>query len=79
MRAALEALPPSVLRVKGFCQLGAEGVWHLLQYAAERWAFTKLAAPAEAGFVIIGTPDMPDAAAMGARFTAAVLARESAR
>ena len=70
LRAALETLPRSVLRVKGFCQLG--GDWHLLQYAAERWAFTRLDAPAEPGLVFIGTPDLPDAATLLAPFDAAL-------
>jgi G3E family GTPase len=68
LRAALSALPRAVLRLKGFCQLAPEGDWHLLQYAAERWAFTRLPAPATAGFAVIGTPDMPDAAGIAALF-----------
>lgn len=70
LRAALEALPRSVLRVKGFCQLGPD--WYLLQYAAERWAFTRREAPAEPGLVFIGTPDLPDAAGLLAPFEAAL-------
>jgi G3E family GTPase len=73
LRAVLEGLPRSVLRVKGFCRLGEEGAPHLLQYAAERWAFTPGMA-GEEGFVIIGTPEMPAAADLAARFTATELA-----
>ena len=79
LRAALEGLPRSVLRMKGFCQLGPEGAWHLLQYAAERWAFTPIAGPADAGFVVIGTPEMPEAATVTALLDATVLAAEPAR
>lgn len=79
LRAALEGLPRSVLRLKGFCQLGPEGAWHLLQYAAERWAFTRLEGPAAAGFVLIGTPAMPDAAALAARFAGCALTAEELR
>lgn len=56
--AALDALPDSVLRAKGFCRL--DGVWHLVQRAGRRvtvepWPHH---APAE-GIVLIGTPEMP--------------------
>lgn len=68
LRAALEALPKSVLRLKGFCQIGPEGAWYLLQYAAERWAFTRVEGEQAAGFVLIGTPEMPDAAGVAALF-----------
>jgi len=71
LRAALEALPRSVLRLKGFCRLAPDGASHLLQYAAERWAFTPL--QGDPGFVVIGTPEMPDDAAIAALFGAAVV------
>ena len=71
LRAVLEQLPRAVLRVKGFCRLGPEGAPHLLQYAAERWAFTPAPAAAE-GFVIIGTPAM-DAADIVARLAGCAL------
>ena len=72
LRAALEALPRPVLRIKGFLQLAPDGDWYLLQYAAERWAFTKRAAPETPFLVFIGTPDLPDAATLLAPFAAAV-------
>ena len=72
LRVVLENLPRSVMRVKGFCELGADRAPTLLQYAAERWAFTAHAAAAEQGFVIIGTPEMPTAAALAAMFAAAL-------
>jgi G3E family GTPase len=72
LRAVLEGLPRSVLRVKGFCRLGPEAAPHLLQYAAERWAFTPGAA-GEEGFVLIGTAGMPAEADLAARFAAAEL------
>ncbi len=76
LRAALEGLPKSVLRLKGFCQIGSEGEWYLLQYAAERWAFTRVDGPQAAGFVLIGTPGMPDTAPL---FAATQLAAEAPR
>jgi G3E family GTPase len=66
LRAVLETLPRAVLRLKGFCRLAPDGASHLLQYAAERWAFTPM--PGEPGFVLIGTPEMPDDAAVAALF-----------
>ena len=59
LRAVLEGLPRSVLRVKGFCRLAPEGASCLLQYAAERWAFTPMEGPP--GLVLIGTEGMPAA------------------
>ncbi len=64
LRTALEGLPGTVLRVKGFFRLGREETPSLLQYAAERWAITEVNAAGEPGFVIIGTADMPDPAAL---------------
>lgn len=60
LRWVLGCLPPSVLRLKGVCLLGDERV--LLQYAAERWAFTPAPDGLAAGLVAIGTPEMPDLA-----------------
>lgn len=70
LRAVLGDLPRSVLRVKGFCRLGLAP--HLLQYAAERWAFTAADAGAAEGLVAIGTPEM-DQAELAERFTGALL------
>jgi G3E family GTPase len=65
LRAALDALPDSVLRVKGFCRLGPEATLHLVQRAGRR---TTLEPWPEASaqeamehetLVLIGTPDMP--------------------
>ncbi len=78
LRQVLEGLPRSVLRVKGFCRLGPEGALHLLQYAAERWAFTAMVgvgagAPGslEPGLVAIGTPEMPERAVLEGLFAGA--------
>lgn len=71
LRAVLADLPRAVLRLKGFCRLGA--VPHLLQYAAERWAFTPAAADAAEGLVLIGTPDMPPPGELAARLQATAL------
>ncbi len=72
LRALLQALPPSVLRVKGFCSLGPEAAPQLLQFAGGRWAFTP-AAPSSLGLVVIGTSAMPDD--LDARFRAALQAQ----
>ena len=58
MRWVLGMLPASVLRVKGVCLLGQDRM--LLQYAAERWAFTPAPDGLANGLVAIGTPEMPD-------------------
>ncbi len=58
LRWVLGTLPASVLRVKGVCRLGNDLM--LLQYAAERWAFTPAPDGLACGLVAIGTPEMPD-------------------
>ncbi len=71
LRALLGSLPASVLRIKGFCGLDDdEGDW-LLQYAAERWAFTRAEDAPERALVVIGTEAM-DQAALEADFAAAL-------
>ncbi len=62
LRSVLGALPGAVLRIKGVVRLGEER--RLLQYATARWAFTPAPAGLGEGLVIIGTPDMPDVAAL---------------
>ncbi|MDE2198322.1 MAG: GTP-binding protein [Rhodospirillales bacterium] len=71
LRRVLGELPRAVLRVKGFCTL--DGQAHLLQFAAGRWAFTRAAPGQGEGFVIIGTPGMPDCSTLALRFEEAVL------
>ena len=73
LRAALGDLPRSVLRLKGFCQLGPEAAWHLLQYAAERWAFSPAPPQPDAILIAIGTPELPPAETLFAPFADAVL------
>ncbi|MBC7636611.1 MAG: GTP-binding protein [Acetobacteraceae bacterium] len=58
LRWVLGMLPASVLRLKGVCLLGTDRV--LLQYAAERWAFSPAPNGLANGLVAIGTPQMPD-------------------
>ncbi len=60
LRACLADLPPSVLRIKGAVTLNGDA--KLLQYAAERWAFTPAPAGLPLGLIAIGTPEMPDLA-----------------
>ena len=57
-----QAMPASVLRIKGFCRLGDAAEPYLLQYAAGEWALTPC--DGEPGLVAIGTPDMPSRAAL---------------
>jgi G3E family GTPase len=70
LRAVLEALPPSVLRIKGVAAFAGGGQL-VLQYAARRWAFAEAPGLAPTGLVVIGTPDMPDADELARRFAAA--------
>jgi G3E family GTPase len=72
LRGVLEALPRSVLRVKGFFENGPERKPALLQYAAERWAFTQQEGGVELGFVVTGTAEMPGADGIAAMFERAV-------
>jgi G3E family GTPase len=67
LRALLSTLPASVLRVKGFCELGAEAAPHLLQFASGQWALSPVNAITP-GLVIIGTPAMPNGNDLAARF-----------
>ncbi len=72
LRAALASLPDSVLRVKGFCRLGPDGVPHLVQRAGQRTVIEVwTGAPVPDGLVFIGRPDMPDAAALSSRLARA--------
>jgi G3E family GTPase len=58
--AALDALPDSVLRVKGFCSLGPEAQLHLVQRAGHRTTLQPWPRPeAHETLVLIGTPAMP--------------------
>ena len=71
LRGLLGSLPASVLRIKGFCGLDDdEGDW-LLQYAAERWAFTRAGDAPQRALVVIGTEAM-DQPALEADFAAAL-------
>ena len=71
LRAVLGELPRSVLRIKGVCRLGPEAAPMLLQYAAERWAFTPAPQGLQPGLVVIGTPELPPQADLAATFLAA--------
>jgi len=66
-RAALSALPRSVLRVKGFCRLGDETAPYLLQFAAGQWVLSP-SDVGEPGLVAIGTSAMPDGIELEALF-----------
>ena len=58
--AALDALPDSVLRVKGFCRLGPEAQLYLVQRAGRRTTLQPWKQPvAYETLVLIGTPAMP--------------------
>ncbi len=71
LRALLAGLPASVLRIKGFCGLDDDAGDWLLQYAAERWAFTTAESAPERALVVIGTDTM-DEAELAADFAAAL-------
>ena len=69
LAAVLDALPDSVLRLKGFCRV--DGARHVLQRSGRRWTLEPWDQPADAALVAIGTPDMPD---LTARFGSALQA-----
>lgn len=71
LRALLATLPASVLRIKGFCGLDDDAGDWLLQYAAERWAFTRAEGAPPRSLVVIGTTAM-DEAALAEDFAAAL-------
>lgn len=72
--AMLAALPPSLVRLKGWCRFAGEDGAHLLQMTGARWTLSptaKAAAPPDDNvIVVLGTPAMPDAADLAARFDA---------
>jgi G3E family GTPase len=79
LAAVLDALPPSVLRAKGICRIGAEGAPHLLQLVGQRWRLDPWpGAAGPTGLVLIGTPDMPQDRGLAARFASTILARPGA-
>ncbi len=57
LRTLLATLPPSVLRLKGFCRVDNDPPT-LLQFAAGRWAFHSAPPAAQPGLIAIGTDDM---------------------
>jgi G3E family GTPase len=59
LRAVLNSLPKSMLRVKGFCHLGNEAAPYLLQFAAGQWVLSP-SGVGDPGLVAIGTSAMPD-------------------
>ncbi|MBT3330098.1 MAG: GTP-binding protein [Rhodospirillaceae bacterium] len=63
LRRGLEALPRSVLRVKGFVPIQGRGeLFFLVQLSGREIEISPWQgrAPARAGLIVIGTPDMPD-------------------
>ena len=76
LRPVLDALPPSVLRLKGIAAFAptatAPATSLVLQYAARRWAYTAAEGRTETGLVLIGTPGLPDPAALQAMFNTAL-------
>ncbi len=72
LRTALDALPDSVLRAKGFLRLGDAP--HLLQRAGRRTELSPWhGAPQPDALVLIGLPAMPEPAALVSLFSAALL------
>lgn len=72
--AMLAVLPPSLVRLKGWCRFAGEEGAHLLQMTGARWALSPAAAtaapPDDTVIVVLGTPAMPEAADLIARFDA---------
>ncbi|HTV90698.1 MAG TPA: GTP-binding protein [Stellaceae bacterium] len=73
LQALLRALPPSVLRVKGWCRLGPDGGWRLLNFAGGAWNIAPASPPDDPAIVMIGTEAMPPPRALAALFEAALL------
>ncbi len=75
--AVLDALPASVLRAKGVCHLGEAEAPHLLQLVGRRWTLLPWQAREPEGdapgLVLIGTPELPQDAALLACFATARL------
>ena len=74
LRRVLAALPPPVLRAKGFCRLGPDAAPHLLQLAGARWSLVPWRGAAPPGIVLIGTPDLPSDDALATQFAGTVFA-----
>ncbi len=72
LAATLDALPPSVLRLKGTCRLGAAAVPHLLQLAGRRWSLSP-APDGPLGLVMIGTAALPPDGTLIAEFRSALV------
>ena len=70
LSALLDALPPSVLRLKGGCRIGPQGAPHLLQMVGRRWTLAP-ASIAKPALVMIGTTALPPAETLDALFRAA--------
>ena len=71
LRTVLSELPRSVLRIKGVCHVGLDAAPMLLQYAAERWAFTPAPPGLQSSLIVIGTPELPSQSDLEAIFLAA--------
>ena len=71
LRRVLEGLPASVLRVKGIARFSPDDRL-LLQYAAQRWAYSPAPDLPETGLVVIGTPNLPDPVSLAVTFASAL-------
>lgn len=74
LRRSLEALPRSILRVKGFVPVqGPDELFFLVQLSGREIEISpwQEGAPARAGLIVIGTPDMPDKQQLEQIFSAA--------
>ncbi len=74
LAAVLSALPRSVLRAKGVCQLGPAAASHLLQLVGRRWSLTPWAGAASPGLVLIGTAELPEPSSLQLLFSGTILA-----
>jgi len=74
LEALLDRLPPSVLRLKGWCRMAGAAQPILLQSTGSRWSLSPTDSPAaillqdEILLVGLGTAEMPDDSAMAALF-----------
>ncbi|HTT78896.1 MAG TPA: CobW family GTP-binding protein [Stellaceae bacterium] len=70
----LHRLPPSILRLKGWCRVGLAGDWRLLNYAGGQWTLAPSPPPRpeDAALVLIGGAALPPPSALAAHFAEAL-------
>jgi G3E family GTPase len=72
---AIERLPRSILRAKGFCRLGEGAEQAVFQLVGRRWSLERRPMPAETDeLVVIGTKELPAPEDLKAIFETSLLA-----